>query len=127
MIEKASMDGMGRVVLHSTGLVWPNALTIDYGTQLLYWADASLDRIESSNTDGTNRRIITRSGIFHPFSMTAFKDILYWTDWRVDSVYSLDVNADNVTIVLSGLDPDPMGIQVVSHERQSSGTTHCLM
>ena len=34
-IERASMDGTNRTVLHNTGLQWPNALTIDYDNQTL--------------------------------------------------------------------------------------------
>ena len=57
-IEKASMDGSNRSVIHSTNLIWPNALTLDYVSQVLYWADASLNKIESSYVDGSNRRVI---------------------------------------------------------------------
>ena len=56
-IEKASMDGQNRVVLHDTLLTWPNGITIDYAAQRLYWTDASLDKIEYSGVDGTGRQV----------------------------------------------------------------------
>lgn len=56
-IERASMDGQNRMVLHDTNLTWPNGITIDYPAQRLYWVDAALDRIEFSGVDGTGRQV----------------------------------------------------------------------
>ena len=56
-IERASMDGQNRMVLHNALLVWPNGITIDYAAQRLYWTDAFLDRIEYSGVDGTGRQV----------------------------------------------------------------------
>lgn len=89
-IERASMDGKERVILHSDHLAWPNALTIDFATQTLYWADAKLLVIESSSIYGTNRRPIRTENLRHPFAMSMFEDELYWTDWQSKSIYSTD-------------------------------------
>jgi len=40
------MDGSTRTVIVSTRLGWPNALTVDYVTNKLWWGDAHLDYIE---------------------------------------------------------------------------------
>ena len=56
-IERASMDGQNRMVLHNTLLQWPNGITIDYAAQRLYWTDAFLDKIEYSGVDGTGRQV----------------------------------------------------------------------
>ena len=122
-IERASMDGTSRRVLHSTGLVWPNALTLDYNTQTLYWMDAFLNRLESSNADGSNRKVLsTTTQIVHPFSITFFQNRVYWTDWDLNAILSAPVNLPTVVSVLrSGLRLDPMGISVVSVERQPAG------
>ena len=85
---RASMDGKDRVTLHSDHIFWPNALTIDYTTHTLYWADAKVLTLESSFIDGSNRRPIRTAGLRHPFAMTMFEDKLYWTDWQTKSVYS---------------------------------------
>ena len=58
------MDGHFRSVIHNTDLTWPNALTLDYDTQTLYWMDAYLDRLESSNVNGLNRRLLSRAYIY---------------------------------------------------------------
>ena len=87
-IERASMDGQERLTLHSAFIQWPNALTIDYPTQSLYWADAKLLTLESSSMDGSNRRPIRTSGLRHPFAMTMFEDVLYLSDWQTKSIYN---------------------------------------
>ena len=121
-IERASMDGSSRVVLHSTNLRWPNALTLDYDTQTLYWMDASLDKLESSNADGSNRRLLSTTQIYHPFGTTFYQKRLYWTDWQTNAVYSALVDLPTqVSVVMSGLVLDPMGISVVSVDRQPTG------
>ena len=116
------MDGSSRVVLHSTNLRWPNALTLDYDTQTLYWMDASLDKLESSNADGSNRRLLSTTQIRHPFGVTFYQKRLYWTDWQTNAVYSALVDLPTqVSVVMSGLVLDPMGISVVSVDRQPTG------
>lgn len=88
MIGRASMDGVGHTTLHSEHVTWPNALTIDLPTQTIYWADAKLHIIESSNYQGTVRRPILTSGVFHPFGISVFEDRLYWSDWFTLAIVS---------------------------------------
>ena len=45
-IGRAGMDGSMRTVIINTRLGWPNALTVDYDTNRLWWGDAHLDYIE---------------------------------------------------------------------------------
>ena len=121
-IERASMDGTSREVLHSTNLRWPNALTLDYNTQILYWMDAWLDRFESSNADGSNRTLLSTTQIYHPFGITFYQNRVYWTDWQLNAILSAPVKLPTqVTTVMSDLLLDPMGISVVSVERQPAG------
>ena len=76
------MKGLGRMILHSLHIIWPNALTIDLPSQTIYWADAKLHIIESSDYHGENRRPILMAGVFHPFGMSLFWNRLYWSDWN---------------------------------------------
>ena len=121
------MDGQNRQAIVSSDLVWPNGLTINVHSQSLYWADAMLDKIESSNVDGTNRHVLTTLGIFHPFSLTILDTELYWTDWELDVVLTgssgLNLNARQL-VRLNG--SRPMGIQAVSSTRQPSGGYICM-
>ena len=121
-IERASMDGTSREVLHNTNLVWPNALTLDYDTQILYWMDGQLDKFESSNADGSNRRLLSTTHIYHPFGITLYQNRFYWTDWHLNAVLTAPMNLSAaVSVVISGLQSRPMGISVVSVDRQPEG------
>ncbi len=57
MIEACAMDGTNRRVVVSTGLIWPNGLTIDYATDLIYWHDARMHRMERMTINGLNRQV----------------------------------------------------------------------
>ena len=52
------MSGTGRRSIISTSLRWPNGLAIDFRQQKLYWTDASYDKIERSNLDGSYRQVV---------------------------------------------------------------------
>ena len=123
-IEKASMDGKNRTVIHNTSLTLPDALTLDYQRQALYWADASLDKIESSNVDGSNRQLLTTVGAGRPFGLALFHDTLYFTDLIGNSVKVVNVNGSNATTIFDGqsvLCSQPFGIAVVSEAKQPLG------
>ena len=123
-IERVSMDGTGHTTVHSSGVTWPNGLTIDYETHTLFWTDANLDRIESSNYDGSNRTILIQGlFIFYPFGMTFYESKLYWGDWVVGFIFRLTVAypADDFDIVREVLEMEPTGMEVVSLSRQPEG------
>ena len=123
-IEKASMDGSNRSVIHSTNLIWPNALTLDYVSQVLYWADAFLDKIESSDVDGSNRRVIVTTGVYHPFGITLFEDKLYFSDW-IGDISSTNKSGESSVQILyhqTYCSSCPNGIQVLSEQRQLPGS-----
>ena len=117
-IERASMDGTSRTVIHSTDLSTPYGLTLDYDTQTLYWIDYTLDRLESSSTDGSNRRLLTRINIQCPYGITYFNQKLYWGDWCQHVIYSTLVNSPNSVSTLISTGNDPYRIHVVSEDRQ---------
>lgn len=44
---------------------WPNGITVDFETEKIFWADAKLDYIASSDLDGKNlNKIISESVSF---------------------------------------------------------------
>lgn len=67
-IGKAGMDGTEQQVLINSTVVWPNALTISYATNELFWADAHFDYIGRCDLDGKNRKIILNKGKNYSFS-----------------------------------------------------------
>ncbi len=80
-IERSEADGSNRQVLIKTDLKLPNSLTVDYEGQRLCWADAGVFRIECSDLEGGQRRII-RSDVKYPFGLTLYQGSLFWTDWQ---------------------------------------------
>ena len=116
-IEKASMDGTDRIALHSSGLTWPNGLTLDHIARKLYWIDGSLDRIESSNVDGSNRTVlsITSVRVDRPFSITILGNMIYFTDGQF--IKSVHTNGGN-TDVIRELCGNTFGIEAIAEERQ---------
>ena len=123
-IEKASMDGTNRTVIHNTSLVWPNALTLDIPTQTLYWADASLDKVERSSVNGRNRVVLAQTGVVHPFGIVLDNDNLYFTDWSDNTIRYLSTSGGPVTTlhsVSSFTTSTIFGIQIVDSLRQYIG------
>lgn len=64
-IERADMNGHGQTTIVSGDLSWPNGLVIDEASQTLFWADAGLDKIETS--DLTVKHIVCFFLYFFPF------------------------------------------------------------
>uniref|UniRef100_A0A671M3A8 Nidogen-2-like n=1 Tax=Sinocyclocheilus anshuiensis TaxID=1608454 RepID=A0A671M3A8_9TELE len=91
-IERSSVDGQNRRVLVQDGIGLPNALTYDSTTGQVCWADAGTKRLECISPNGTGRRVV-HSNLNYPFSMVAFTNHYYYTDWRRDGVIAL--NRDN--------------------------------
>ena len=121
-IEKGSMDGSNRTVLHDTNLVWPNGITLDYEAQVVYWIDAFNDVLEFSNVDGTNRQVLQTQALAHPFGLTLYDKQLYWTDWTQIAIITTRKGfGDTVTEIVNGLPDFPMAIEVVTSDRQADG------
>ncbi|GFY45676.1 low-density lipoprotein receptor-related protein 1 [Trichonephila inaurata madagascariensis] len=122
-IGKAGMDGTQFTKLINESLGWPNALTIDYVTREIFWADAKEDYIAVADLDGLNRRTVIKKGQFdavhHIFALTVFEDQLYWTDWVTKSIERCHKYhcANYSTIVTTT--HRPMDIQVFHPFRQT--------
>ena len=88
-IERAGMDGSRRQIVVDTRLEWPNDVTLDLVKRRLYWVDAKLKLIESSDLDGQNRRIVISSPytLDHPYAITTFEDSMYWSDWNKNTLF----------------------------------------
>jgi len=54
------MDGSNRKAIVRESLIWPNGLCIDYTVNRIYWADAKHHVIESSKSDGMDRKKVRR-------------------------------------------------------------------
>uniref|UniRef100_A0A8C5A5R6 EGF-like domain-containing protein n=1 Tax=Gadus morhua TaxID=8049 RepID=A0A8C5A5R6_GADMO len=83
-IGRIGMDGSGQVVIIDTEIYSPMALTIDYTTKRLYWADDN--HILFANMDGTQRRKVSYDHIQGVMALTLFEDFVYWTDGKSKSL-----------------------------------------
>jgi hypothetical protein len=122
-IEVAGMDGSYRQTIVKSGLGWPNSLALDYEGKQLFWADAQLNRIETSDLLGGHRKTII-SDTPHPFGLAVYGQYVYWTDWQTRSVSrALSTNGSNEEALqdnIQGL----MDITAVSKARQT-GSNPC--
>ena len=116
-IEKMTLSGRYRRVIVISNLLWPNCLTIDFMACRLYWVDAGYNTIETSDLEGIGRKILFSSP--HPFGITVYNGILYWTDWTTESIVSANIDGDitAVTNLTDGL-LRPSNIHVVHHSLQ---------
>lgn len=119
-IERCGMNGdpNTRLALVTTNIQWPNALTVDFTTDKIIWADAKVHTIESANLDGTHRRVILSKDIHHPFAITVFQDKMYWTDWVKECIYVANkFTGENKAVIRDGL-YSPMDIHIYHRQKQ---------
>ena len=115
------MDGSNRQVLHNTGLMWPNDVTLDYEMRRMYWVDAYFDRIEYSSYDGSNRVILIGS-LSHPFGLTVQGNLIFWTDWGSNTMQvAHKTQFFGVFILRDFLLEKAFGIEAVTPSRQADG------
>ena len=68
-------------------IAWPNALTVDYFTDRVYFADAHLDYIAYTDLEGKHRHVvISGTKVPHVFALTLFDDEIFWTDWNTKAI-----------------------------------------
>ena len=120
-IEKCGMDGRPstREVLIDRDIVWPNALAIDYTEEKIWWVDARLNTIESSDFNGQGRRVLLRTWITnHAYGATIFQDFIYWTRRTTRKIYRANkFTGQERTVVASDL-YSPRGIVVYHQHKQ---------
>eukprot|EP00111_Clytia_hemisphaerica_P010998 TCONS_00032248-protein len=126
-IKHATMDGLNPKIIIGTGLGWPNGLAVDKDENQLFWADALFDRIESSDLDGNNRKIILQTGNFnHIFAISLYNNYIYWTDWQTQSLMRVEKEGKGYQeLLVGGLNRDPMGIRILSKSKQNCTRTLC--
>nr|XP_046260892.1 low-density lipoprotein receptor-related protein 2a isoform X2 [Scatophagus argus] len=124
-IERATLGGNFRTEIVNTSLVWPNGLTLDYEEERLYWADASLQKIERSSLTGFNREVIVSTAIY-PFAMTMFGQFIYWTDWNTRSIYRANKHdGSDQKAMIQNLPSRPMDVHVLASRKQQQCDSPC--
>ena len=119
-IEKASMDGRMRTVLHDTNLASLYGITLDYETQTLYWTNGR--EIHSSNVNGLGRKQLTTELPNYGYGITIFNNVLYFQDYY--KLHSVNISSEQFLANTSTgyLASNSQGIRIVSEGRQPQGT-----
>ncbi|XP_066145382.1 low-density lipoprotein receptor-related protein 4 isoform X1 [Euwallacea fornicatus] len=121
-IERSHLNGSHRRTIISEGLTFPIGLAIDFALRRLYWIDAKLnvEKIESSDFNGYHRLALpidSSEEKAHPFSLSQYREWLFWTDWDQRCVMRAEkINGNGRTIIRSM--HAVMGITMVTEERQ---------
>uniref|UniRef100_A0A3Q2ZKI3 EGF-like domain-containing protein n=1 Tax=Hippocampus comes TaxID=109280 RepID=A0A3Q2ZKI3_HIPCM len=124
-IERATLGGNFRKEIVNSSLVWPNGLSLDYEEERLYWADASLQKIERASLTGSNREVIVSTAIY-PFAMAMFGQFIYWTDWNTRSIYRANKHdGSDQMVMIQNLPSRPMDIHVLASGKQQQCTSPC--
>lgn len=92
-VSRANLDGTNVKRLFNKDTVeWPNGITIDHISERIYWVDAKLDYIGSSDLNGQGfKKILAHDDILaHPFAVAVFKDNIYWDDWKQSMIFVAD-------------------------------------
>lgn len=114
------MDGTAVTILHDTSLSAPYGLTLDYDAQVLYWTDYTLNKIERSNADGSDRRVVTTSLVNNAYSITFFNGMLYWSDLSYSRILTVPITSSS-SYYLTGTIGSIFGITAITEERQPEG------
>lgn len=130
------MDGNPdtRLTLVKDDIFWPNGLTVDLGTETIYWVDGKLNFLQAMNWDGSNRRTIVQN-LSYPYSVTLFQQKIFWTDWQLHSINTLEngevkqlINSSQSPISVRVWDPRLQPMEDNPCRRNNGNCSHlCLL
>ena len=129
-IGRMALDGSPELAdpiikLAENDLGWPNALTIDYYSERLFWGDAHLNEIGFMDFDGAGRRHIPAQRTSHVSSMAVFDDFLYWSDWNLREVIRSDKWSGKNETILKKTIQLPNELRIIHPFRQPMYTNPC--
>ncbi|KPP78525.1 low-density lipoprotein receptor-related protein 1-like [Scleropages formosus] len=89
-IMRATLAGGNVLVIIGSDIRTPNGLAIDHRAEKLYFSDATLDKIERCEYDGSHRYVVLKNEPVHPFGLAVYGDYIFWTDWVRRAVLRAD-------------------------------------
>lgn len=133
-IGKAGMDGLDAKLIVTGHIGWPNALTLSFETNELFFGDAREDFISICDFDGKNRKIVAHRNRHNPslnlnhiFSIAVWEDKVYFSDWESKSIEYCDKYTGNNCGTLIKLVHRSMDIKVfhpIRQRRLKTGSIH---
>lgn len=127
-IGKLGMDGSNftRILDWTNDIAWPNALTIDYFTDKLYFADAHLDYIAFTDLEGRHRHVVlSGNSVPHVFALSLFDDYVYFTDWNLKAISRANKFTGKGLQVLRNTTHRPYDVHIYHALRQLDYTNPC--
>lgn len=120
------MDGSDFFKLKEDDLGWPNAITVDYFSNKIFWGDAHLNEIAFMDMDGKNvGHHLPGESRPHIFSMAVFDDFLYWTDWNTKQILKSQKYSGKDFSVVVNLIQLPNDLQIFHPLRQLPSDNPC--
>jgi hypothetical protein len=128
------MDGRHVKQIVGTDITWPNGLTCDYDTRKLYWADTSLNKIESVQIDASSGNLIVVERltivsddkyVSRPYGLTLNKQILYWTEVINGNIMKHDMET-NQTLTCAKDFPQLFEVEVHTVSIQKKENSACV-
>jgi sortilin-related receptor len=126
-VSRANLDGTNvKKLIGKPEVIWPNGVTIDYIAERLYWVDASKDYIASTDFNGGNFKKVIHSDtrVAHPFAVAVHKDLMYWDDWKVNSVFNADKDHGIMITTIATDMTNLMDLKIYAHSIQD-GANAC--
>lgn len=123
-IGRAGMDGSDAKLIATENMGWPNALTISFETNELFFGDAREDFISICDFEGKNRKIVAHRkfnpslNLNHIFSIAVWEDRVYFSDWESKSIEYCDKYTGNNCGTLIKLVHRSMDLKVFHPIRQ---------
>jgi integrin beta 2 len=123
-IGRAGMDGSDDKLIVTGNLGWPNALTISFETNELFFGDAREDFISVCDLDGGNRQVVAHRkfnpsiNLHHIFSIAVWEDRVYFSDWESKSIEYCDKYTGKNCGTLLKLIHRPMDLRIFHPIRQ---------
>ncbi|XP_062842266.1 low-density lipoprotein receptor-related protein 1 isoform X2 [Trichomycterus rosablanca] len=127
-IMRAQLSGSNIVVIIGTDIRTPNGLAIDHRAEKLYFTDATLDKIERCEYDGSHRYVVLKNEPVHPFGLAVYGDHIFWTDWVRRAVLRAGkyVGSD-MKVLRADIPQQPMGIIAVANDTNSCTFSPCTV
>ncbi|KTG07000.1 hypothetical protein cypCar_00009024, partial [Cyprinus carpio] len=125
-IMRAQLSGANVLVIIGSDVRTPNGLAIDHRAEKLYFSDATLDKIERCEYDGSRRYVVLKNEPVHPFGLAVYGDHIFWTDWVRRAVLRADkyVGGD-MKVLRADIPQQPMGIVAVANDTNSCEFSPC--
>ncbi|KAG8452515.1 hypothetical protein GDO86_004341 [Hymenochirus boettgeri] len=125
-IMRATLSGGNVVIIIDKDIRTPNGLAIDHKAEKLFFSDATLDKIERCEYDGSKRYLILKTDPVHPFGLAVYGEYIFWTDWVRRAVHRANKYLGTDLKVLRGDIPQqPMGIIAVANDTNSCELSPC--